>query len=148
MRLTPALLALSSLAVPLAALAQRGDAPDTKLRPPADSRALFHLPPGFEIQLVASEPEIQKPLNLAFDSAGRVWVTGSSLYPWPAQRDALGQPIESFQKNWDDNNLAFRATATPPKPVDRGDDTVRILSDCDPATGRARKITGYADGHT
>ncbi|WP_414663531.1 DUF7133 domain-containing protein [Horticoccus sp. 23ND18S-11] len=127
------------------ACAQRGDAPDTTLRPPAEERARFHVPPGFEIQLVAAEPEIQKPLNVAFDSAGRVWVTGSTLYPWPARRDAVGEPIASFQKNWDDNNLAFRAMSMPPEPAEHGLDSVRILSDFGP-DGRARRSTVFADG--
>jgi putative heme-binding domain-containing protein len=39
---------------------------------------------GFAIQLVASEPDIQKPMNLAFDARGRLWVTHSSEYPFPA----------------------------------------------------------------
>ena len=42
------------------------------------------LPPGFEIQLVASEPDIQKPMNLAFDARGRLWVTHSVEYPFAA----------------------------------------------------------------
>lgn len=126
--------------------AQRGDAPEARLRAPDEQRALFHLPPGFEIQLVAAEPEIQKPMNLAFDAAGRVWLTGSTLYPWPAQRDALGEPIASFQKNWDDNTLAFRASSTPPEPAEHGLDAVRVLSDFDPASGRARKSTIFAAG--
>ncbi|MES2694094.1 MAG: c-type cytochrome [Verrucomicrobiota bacterium] len=104
------------------------------------------MPPGFEVQLVAAEPDLQKPFNLAFDAAGRVWVTGSALYPWPARRDALGQPIASFDKNWDDNRLAFRASSTPPKPAEEAIDTVRVLSDFDPATGRARKVVTFADG--
>lgn len=133
------------LATAAAAFAQRGDAPDARLRSPAEQRALFHVPPGFEVQLVASEPEIQKPLNVAFDASGRVWVTGSSLYPWPARRDALGEPIAGFQKNWDDNHLAFRATSTPPEPAEHGTDSVRILSDFGP-DGRARKVTVFADG--
>jgi putative heme-binding domain-containing protein len=124
----------------------RGDAPNARLRPPAEEKALFHLPPGFEIQLVAAEPEIQKPMNVAFDAAGRVWVTGSTLYPWPARRDAVGEPIAAFQKNWDDNTLAFRASSTPPEPAERGLDTVRVLADFDPVTGRARKVTVFADG--
>ena len=37
---------------------------------PAEEQKLFKLPPGFEIQLIAAEPEIQKPLNLAFDAKG------------------------------------------------------------------------------
>lgn len=51
---------------------------------PAEQKAKFKLPPGFEIQLVASEPEIQKPMNLAFDARGRLWVTHSVEYPFAA----------------------------------------------------------------
>ncbi len=49
---------------------------------PAEQIKKFHLPPGFEIQLVASEPDIQKPMNLAFDARGRLWVSHSIEYPW------------------------------------------------------------------
>ncbi len=140
------LAALLPLLASVPLCAQRGDAFDTRLRPPAEEQALFHVPPGFEVQLVAAEPEIQKPLNLAFDAAGRVWVTGSQLYPWPAKRDALGQPIATFDQQWGDTALAFRAASTPPEPPENGRDTVRILSDFDPATGRARKTTTFADG--
>src|SRR5579872_1520725 len=52
---------------------------------PQEQIQKFHLPPGFEIQLVASEPDIQKPMNLNFDSRGRLWVTHSVEYPWPAE---------------------------------------------------------------
>ena len=52
----------------------------TEPLPPAGSRK-FRLPPGFEIQLVAAEPDIHKPMNLAFDTAGRLWVTTSIEYP-------------------------------------------------------------------
>lgn len=51
---------------------------------PAEQQAKFKLPPGFEIQLVASEPDINKPMNLAFDATGRLWVTTSIEYPWAA----------------------------------------------------------------
>lgn len=126
--------------------AQRGDAPDARPLSPEETRTLFQVPPGFEVQLVAAEPDIQKPLNLAFDSQGRVWVTGSTLYPWPARRDALGEPIVNFNKNWDANQLAFRASATPPSPVEFGADSVFVLSDFDPTDGRARKVRKFADG--
>lgn len=139
------ILGFGSVLAALPLRAQRGDAPDTRLRPAAEQRALFNVPPGFEVKLVASEPEIQKPMNVAFDAAGRVWVTGSVLYPWPARRDAVGNPIAAFQKNWDDNQLAFRATSTPPEPAEHGLDSVRILSDFGP-DGRARRVTVFADG--
>jgi len=51
---------------------------------PQEQQKLFHLPPGFEIQLIASEPEIQKPMNMAFDPHGRLWVTHSVEYPFAA----------------------------------------------------------------
>jgi putative membrane-bound dehydrogenase-like protein len=57
----------------------------TEALPPEEQIKKFHLPPGFEIQLVASEPDIQKPMNLNFDSRGRLWVTHSVEYPWPAE---------------------------------------------------------------
>ena len=47
-------------------------------------RASFRVPEGFEIQLVAHEPDIHKPMNLAFDAAGRLWVTTSIEYPFAA----------------------------------------------------------------
>jgi putative heme-binding domain-containing protein len=45
----------------------------------------FHLPPGFEIQLVASEPQVTKPMNLSFDDRGRLFVTQSIEYPFGAK---------------------------------------------------------------
>jgi putative heme-binding domain-containing protein len=56
----------------------------TEALTPEEERAKFKLPLGFEIQLVASEPEIQKPMNLAFDTRGRLWVTHSVEYPFAA----------------------------------------------------------------
>lgn len=52
---------------------------------PDDERRAFKLPPGFEAQLVAAEPDIQKPMNIAFDSRGRLWVTSTIEYPYPAK---------------------------------------------------------------
>jgi putative membrane-bound dehydrogenase-like protein len=51
----------------------------------AEQQKLFRLPPGFEIQLVAAEPAIHKPMNIAFDSRGRLWVTDTLEYPYPAK---------------------------------------------------------------
>src|SRR5690606_4264724 len=56
----------------------------TEARTPEEERAGFMLPEGFEIQLYASEQDIGKPINLTFDARGRVWVTQSYEYPFPA----------------------------------------------------------------
>src|SRR5439155_25694798 len=53
-------------------------------RSPAEERASFRLPPGFEAQLVAAEPDIHKPINIAFDAKGRLWATCTIEYPYPA----------------------------------------------------------------
>ena len=146
LKVTPARLASWILAALLPYThAQRGDAPEATILSPEEERALFHLPPGFEIQLVASEPGIQKPINLNFDSSGRLWVTGSEMYPWPAKTDALGQPISTFDKNWEENTPAFRGLAAPPEPEPTGRDSIRVLSDFGP-DGRARQISTFADG--
>src|SRR6266853_5573034 len=57
-------------------------------RTPEEELKGFHVPPGFEVQLVASEPEIGKPMNMAFDEKGRLWITQSREYPFPVP---LGQ---------------------------------------------------------
>jgi putative heme-binding domain-containing protein len=134
-----------SLLVPALAEEKRGDNPDAPAFTPQEQLAKFHVPPGFEVQLVAAEPEIQKPINLTFDAAGRLWVTGSEMYPWPASVDALGQPIPSFDKAYADMAAAFRAGDKAPPISNVARDSVRILSDFGP-NGRARKVEVFADG--
>jgi putative heme-binding domain-containing protein len=56
----------------------------TEFRSPADELKALHLPPGFEAELVAAEPDINKPINLAFDAKGRLWATCTIEYPFPA----------------------------------------------------------------
>ena len=52
---------------------------------PEQEKSKFHLPPGWEAQLVAAEPDIAKPMNIAFDAQGRLWVTDSVEYPFAAK---------------------------------------------------------------
>ncbi len=63
----------------------------TPWQSPADEQKSFHLPPGFEIQLVAAEPDINKPMNLAFDAKGRLWVSTSIEYPVPVATSSPGR---------------------------------------------------------
>lgn len=53
----------------------------SEFQTPEDEMHDFILPPGFEVTLFASEPDITKPINMAFDEKGRLWVTQSSEYP-------------------------------------------------------------------
>ena len=43
--------------------------------------AAFRVAEGFEINLFAADPMINKPTEINFDAAGRLWVASSSLYP-------------------------------------------------------------------
>jgi putative heme-binding domain-containing protein len=54
-------------------------------RTPAEEKKCFHLPPGFDVELVAAEPDIAKPLNIAFDARGRLWVSDTLEYPYAAE---------------------------------------------------------------
>ncbi|HEV3304165.1 MAG TPA: PVC-type heme-binding CxxCH protein [Planctomycetaceae bacterium] len=58
---------------------------------PQEEQRMFHLPPGFRIELVASEPDIVKPINMKFDSAGRLYVTQSYEYPFPHPEGVAGR---------------------------------------------------------
>lgn len=40
----------------------------------AEALKSFTLPPGFHIEVVASEPDVQDPVTAAFDADGRLWV--------------------------------------------------------------------------
>jgi putative heme-binding domain-containing protein len=63
----------------------------TEALTPDQEKAAFKLPPGFEAQLVAAEPDVHKPMNLAFDDLGRLWVTSSLEYPFPAPEGKTGR---------------------------------------------------------
>lgn len=68
---------------------------------PEEERAGFQLPPGFVAELVAAEDQIAKPMNLAFDDRGRLWVSCSLEYPYAAPLDA---PSRDFIKVFEDRD--------------------------------------------
>lgn len=78
MKKTPFVLMSVAMAVP--APAQR----DLKELPPVEAAAemaSFQLAPGLDINLFAQEPLIAKPIQMAWDEKGRLWVATSSIYP-------------------------------------------------------------------
>ena len=75
---------------------------------PEEQQKTFNLPPGFTVQLVAAEPQLRKPMNMAFDGAGRLWFTESREYPWPtnaAPRDTI-----RILSDFDANGRAHKVT--------------------------------------
>ncbi|MFM2177815.1 MAG: hypothetical protein RL015_1913 [Verrucomicrobiota bacterium] len=98
---------------------------ETSALTPEQERAALHVPPGFEVQLFASEPMINKPINIAFDARGRLWVSSTVEYPYAADKsrwsDAQGTRVKNSR------------------------DAIKILEDSD-GDGKADKVTDFADG--
>ena len=78
------LIGLASSQILAARAAGQPTVAPTEALSPAEEWKRFHVPPGFEIQLFASEPAIHKPINLTFDNEGRLFVTDTVEYPYPA----------------------------------------------------------------
>jgi putative heme-binding domain-containing protein len=85
-------LLLLALCLPLSVTAL--DIAPTEPQDPESQRLQFHLPPGFEIQLVLADPDIGQPMNLSFDAQGRLWVTSSVEYPYPVQGEGIEPRFE------------------------------------------------------
>lgn len=75
-----------------------------------EERRGFRVPDGFEVQLVASEPQIAKPMNLAFDDRGRLWVSSSTEYPLPAEPGQPGRDTIKILEDTDGDGYAESVT--------------------------------------
>lgn len=82
---------------------------------PEQSMLLTQLPPGFEMQLFAAEPDIAKPIFMNWDERGRLWVAETVDYPNMTRENK-----------------------------EEGKDRIKILEDTD-GDGKADKFTVFAD---
>jgi putative heme-binding domain-containing protein len=98
---------------------------ETEPLSPEDERAALTVPDGFEIQLFAAEPQINKPINIAFDKRGRLWVSSTVEYPYAAKKE-----------RWSDPEGTRVADSR---------DAIKILEDTD-GDGRADSVIDFADG--
>ena len=98
---------------------------ETEALTPEQERAGLHVPHGFTVQLFASEPMINKPINMAFDARGRLWVSSTVEYPYAADKS-----------RWSDEQGTR---------VKDSRDAIKILTDTD-GDGKADKVTDFADG--
>jgi len=118
--------AVGSLA-PTASLSAVTIAPTDALSP-REQQKKFNLPDGFVIELVVAEPDIGQPMNLNFDARGRLWVSSSIEYPFPAKGD-VDKPGGRFS----------RISAHPPG------DWLTVVSNLD-QSGRAKTVKRFASG--
>ena len=98
-------------------------ADDTPPTPPEKAVKEFKVREGFAIELMASEPEVQQPLHLSWDSRGRLWVSQYLQYQFPA-----GLKIVEY-----DNHLRaqFDKLPKPPPFGVKGLDKITVHEDTD-----------------
>jgi len=94
-------------------LLAQGDPFASAVRPtaalsPEEELLALRVPAGFRIQLFASEPEILKPINMAFDERGRLWVSCTQDYPY-VNLDEPGDSIRILEDT-DGDGQADRVT--------------------------------------
>lgn len=98
---------------------------ETEPLPPEAELASLSVPEGFMIGLFAAEPMINKPINLAVDDRGRIWVSSTVEYPWAAAKERWSDPQGTRVRD--------------------SRDAIKILEDTD-GDGKADKVTDFADG--
>ncbi len=82
-------LALACLAVPVVRSADPPGLSSPPI-PPAESLQKIHVPPGFAVDLIASEPLLESPVAIDWDARGRLWVV--EMVDYPMGLDNKGAP--------------------------------------------------------
>ena len=91
----PIIVILATCAAALAEPAERtvDKKPELQPLPPEQSMARIQLPPGFRIELVASEPEIREPVALSWDGDGRMFVVEMRGYMQTIDAAGAKEPV-------------------------------------------------------
>jgi len=79
----------------------KDELPRLKPTPAADALRTFRLPVGYRIELVASEPLVASPVDMAFDEEGRLWVVEMVDYPF---NESEGNPPQGRLVRLEDKN--------------------------------------------
>jgi putative heme-binding domain-containing protein len=95
----------------------------SKPTPPKEALKSFTLRDGLTIDLIASEPDVAQPLNMTFDSRGRLWVTQYLQYQFPA-----GLKIMSYDQHL---RAVYDKVPKPPPLGMKGADKITVFEDKD-----------------
>lgn len=60
---------------------------------PEEALESFYLPPGYDIELVASEPLVVDPVAMDFDADGRLWVVEMRSYMPTVDAEGEKEPV-------------------------------------------------------
>jgi mono/diheme cytochrome c family protein/glucose/arabinose dehydrogenase len=78
--------------------------PPVKVLTPAEQQKKFWLPPGFKLEPVLTDPDIQEPAQIAFDGNGRMFVLELRGYMQDADGGGTLDPIGRISLHEDRNN--------------------------------------------
>jgi mono/diheme cytochrome c family protein len=81
---------------------------DSPVLSPQDELKTFFMPPGYHLELVASEPMIEEPILIDWDADGRLWVIEERGYmkdlPATGERDPIGR-VSVLEDTNDDGKM-------------------------------------------
>jgi putative membrane-bound dehydrogenase-like protein len=97
----------------------------------------MHVPPGFQVQLAACEPEVRQPVTMTFDDRGRLWVIQYLQYPNPAGLKPM--TVDQYLRT------VYDRVPEPPPRGPCGADKITILEDTH-GDGRFHKIKDFVTG--
>ncbi len=90
---------------------QRDPAPKFQLPfTPADAMKFMQAPAEFDVQLFASEPDVIKPIAMAFDERGRLWVIEAHDYPNQVLNGNAGDDVIKILEDTDHDGRADKFT--------------------------------------
>jgi putative membrane-bound dehydrogenase-like protein len=77
---------------------------------PADAQKAFTVPPGFDVRLFASEPDVVNPVAMTWDERGRLWVVELYEYPLGAPKGAKPRDRIKILEDTDGDGRADKVT--------------------------------------
>src|SRR5256885_2866373 len=78
--------------------------------PPAEAQKKFTVPPGFEVRLFASEPDVINPVAMTWDERGRLWVLELYEYPLGAPKGQKPRDRVKILEDTDGDGKADKVT--------------------------------------
>lgn len=75
---------------------------------PSRAGSAMSVPPGFEVDLIASEPDLHQPVAFNFDARGRIWVAEAFTYPRRASEGEGRDDILVFEDRDGDGSFEAR----------------------------------------
>jgi putative membrane-bound dehydrogenase-like protein len=73
-------------------VAPKADRKITGQQKPDEEKTCFHVPAGFEVELIAAEPLVINPVTMTVDERGRIYVSESHTYRYGPK----GSPVKPF----------------------------------------------------